>query len=326
MKNLNIKSLAPRLAVAVILLTLPFWARLFTMQLTIRGMYLSILAMSFILLAGYGDMMSLAQMSFATMAGYVVGIGVMKYGLSHGILVPLSLLGGVLLSALFGLIAIRAHKIYFLMMTLALSQLFYGVGMTWASMTGGTDGYTGISRPELFGISFGESTPMYYLTLACTIFSYFALKRLIQSPFGIALQGIRDNPKRMAALGFNVQLHRYITIVISGFIASIAGLMTVYFTGVVLPDRAHLPSSILVVMAALIGGVTMLKGGLLGGVLMAFIISVTGQYTMRYWTVIGTLFILVVMFLPNGFIGGDGKMKTLINSFYLKLKSKILKP
>ena len=323
MKNINIKSWAVKLILAVIVFTLPWWAPLFTMQLTIRGMYLSILAMSFILLAGYGDMMSLAQMSFATMAGYVVGIGVMKYGMPHGVLVPLALLGGVLLSAVFGLIAIRAHKIYFLMMTLALSQLFYGVGMTWASMTGGTDGYTGISRPEIWGISFSESIPMYFLTLISTILTYIALKRLIHSPFGIALQGIRENPKRMAALGFNVQLHRFITIVISGFVASVAGLMTVYFTGVVLPDRAHLPSSILVVMAALVGGVKSLKGGLLGGVMMAFIISITGQYTMRYWTVIGTLFILVVMFLPNGFIDGEGKIKDLINMSYQKILTKV---
>jgi branched-chain amino acid transport system permease protein len=325
MKNIITKQNMIRLVVGSILISLPWWAPLFTMQLTIRGLYLSILAMSFILLAGYGDMMSLAQMSYATMAGYVVGIGVMKYGMSHGVLIPLSLIGGVLLSALFGLIAIRAQKIYFLMMTLALSQLFYGVGMTWASMTGGTDGYTGISRPVFWGISLGDSIPLYLLTLFCTVLSYLILKRLIESPFGWALQGIRDNPKRMAALGFNVQLHRYLTIVISGFFASLAGLLTVYFTGVVLPDRAHLPSSILVVMAALIGGVTVLKGGLLGGVLMAFIISIASQYTFRYWTVVGTLFILVVMFLPNGFIGSDGKVKQIIESVFQNFKSKVLR-
>jgi branched-chain amino acid transport system permease protein len=116
-----------------------------------------------------------------------------------------------------------------------------------------------------------------------------------------------------------------LTIVISGFFASLAGLLTVYFTGVVLPDRAHLPSSILVVMAALIGGVTVLKGGLLGGVLMAFIISIASQYTFRYWTVVGTLFILVVMFLPNGFIGSDGKVKQIIESVFQNFKSKVLR-
>lgn len=310
--------LITQLLIALILaiaLSLPFWAELFTIQLTTIGLYLGILAMSFIFLAGFGDMISLAQMSYATMAGYVVAIGVMRYGLSHSMAIPLAILGGVLLSAVFGIIAIRVHKIYFLMMTLALSQLFYGVGMQWASMTGGTDGYTGIPRPVVFGISLNEPMPMYFLTLASTIACYVFLKRLVQSPFGIALQGIRDNPKRMAALGFNVQLHRYIAIVISGVIASIAGLMVVLFTGVVVPDRAHLPSSIQLVMAALVGGVSTLEGGILGGLLMAYLISATGRITIRYWTIIGTLFILIVLFLPDGLLGTNSKLKKWLAGF-----------
>jgi len=306
-------SLAVKIIIVIAAFTLPWWAALFTMQLTIRGLYLSILAMSFVFLAGYGDMVSLAQMSFASMAGYVIAIGAMKYGVSHGVLIPLGLLGGTLLSVVFGLIAIRAQKIYFMIMTLALSLLFYGIGMQWASMTGGSDGYTGLARPVFFGFSFGDPVVMYFLTLGCTGFSYYVMKRIINSPFGIALQGIRDNPKRMAALGFNVQLHRYIAIIISGFFASIAGIIILYFTGVILPERAHLPSSVQVIMAGLVGGATILQGGLLGGVLMAFIISITSQYTMRYWTVIGTLFVIIVMFLPNGLLGSKDKIMGGVN-------------
>jgi branched-chain amino acid transport system permease protein len=314
-------SLVLKIFIVIAALTLPWWARLFTMQLTIRGLYLSILAMSFVFLAGYGDMTSLAQMSFASMAGYVIAIGAMKYGVSHDLLIPLGLLGGTLLSAVFGLIAIRAHKIYFMIMTLALSLLFYGVGMQWASMTGGSDGYTGLMRPEFFGFSFSDPRVMYFLTLFLTGFSYYAMKRIVNSPFGIALQGIRDNPKRMAALGFNVQLHRYIAIIISGFFASVAGIIILYFTGVILPERAHLPSSVQVIMAALVGGVTTLQGGLLGGVLMAFIISITSQYTLRYWTVIGTLFVIIVMFLPNGLLGSKDKITSGVNQLLAFLRN-----
>lgn len=318
-------SLVVKIIIVLGALTLPWWARLFTMQLTIRGLYLSILAMSFVFLAGYGDMTSLAQMSFASMAGYVIAIGAMKYGVSHGLLIPLGLLGGTLLSAVFGLIAIRAHKIYFMIMTLALSLLFYGVGMQWASMTGGSDGYTGLVRPIFFGLSFGDPRVMYFLTLFCTGFSYYALKRIVNSPFGIALQGIRDNPKRMAALGYNVQLHRYIAIIISGFFASIAGIIILYFTSVILPERAHLPSSVQVIMAALVGGATTLQGGLLGGVLMAFIISITSQYTLRYWTVIGTLFVVIVMFLPNGLLGSKDKIMSGVNHIIGFFRNAIVK-
>ena len=291
--------------VAIIGLSLPFWTGKFTVQLATRGLYLGIVAMSFILLAGFGDMMSLAQMSFATIAGYVLGIGVMTFDISHAILLPLAILSAVILAALFGLIAIRSEKIYFLMMTLALSQLFFGVGMQWVSMTNGYLGFPGIPRPTVLGISLIEAIPLYYTTLIVTILSYFLLRRIVSSPFGWVLEGIRDNPKRMAALGFNVKLHRFTAIVISGTFAGIAGVLTTYFTGVVSPARANLPSSVLVVMAALVGGVWVLRGGLLGGIVIAFLISIASSLTTRYWTFVGLLFILIVMFMPNGLLGGD---------------------
>ena len=293
------------IVLAIIAITLPLWAGTFTVQLTTRGLYLGILAMSFILLAGYADMISLAQMSFALMAGYVIGIGVMDLGMSHAVLIPLAIVGAILLAMIFGLIAIRASKIYFLMMTLALSQLFYGIAMQWVSVTHGYPGIPGIERPSIFGYSLLEAKPLYYTTLVVTVLCYLALRRLVRSPFGLVLQGIRDNPRRMAALGFNVQLHRYLAIVISGAFAGIAGILTTYFTGVAAPSRANLPASVLVVMAALVGGTAVLEGGLLGGLIIAFLISIASQATTRYWTVVGLLFILIVMFMPNGLLGGD---------------------
>ena len=199
-------------------LSLPALLPTFTIQLTIRGLYLGVVAMTFILLAGYADMISLAQMSFAAMAGYVIAIGAVKLGISQWVLFPSAIVGATALSAIFGLVAIRGQGIYFLMMTLALGQLFYGIGMQWVSLTGGAYGYTGLSRPTVLGYSLLEATPLYYVTLVITILSYLALRRVVHSNFGLVLQGIRDNPKRMAALGFNVQLHRYLAIVIFGCI------------------------------------------------------------------------------------------------------------
>ena len=319
MKILNHLYLIGVVVLVFVALTLPFWAPVFTIHLTIRGMYLGIVAMSFILLAGYGDMTSLAQMSFTTMAGYVIGIGVMRYGLPHSLLAVLAVLSAAGLSALFGIVAIRAQKLYFLILTLALSLLFYGVGMQWATVTGGSDGITGISRPVIFGFSLIQFQPMYYLTLVITVICYIVLDRLVRSPFGIALQGIRDNPRRMASLGFNVQLHRYIAFVVSGTFAGVAGVLTVYFTGVVLPDRAALGQTILVVLASLVGGVFTLKGGILGGILMAYLISYASQYTPRYWAVLGALFILVVIFMPNGILGGSLSLERWIQKLRTKM-------
>ena len=305
MKNINRSTVILIAVLAIIGLSLPFWTGTFTIQLATKGLSLGILAMSFSLLAGYADMISLAQMAFAAVAGYVIGIGVMHYGLPHPVLILPAILTAVILAAIFGWIAIRATKIYFLMMTLALSQLFFGVVFQWVSLTEGYPGITGIPRPSIFGFSLIETPPLYYVTLVVAVLCYLVLRRLIRSPFGLVLQGIRDNPKRMAALGFNVQLHRYLVIVVSGAFAGIAGVLMTYFTGVISPTRASLSSSILVVMAALVGGVASLEGGLLGGLVIAFLMSIASQYTTRYWTVVGTLFILIVMFMPNGLLGGD---------------------
>lgn len=322
MKSSNRVRVMGMIILILIALTLPLWAHRFTILLTIRGLYLGIIAMSFILLAGYGDMISLAQMSFAAMAGYVIGIGLTRFGLPHGVLAILAVLGAGLLSAVFALVAIRAQKIYFLIMTLALSLLFHGVGMQWATVTGGSDGITGIPRPELFGLSLIQRVPMYYLTLAVTLFCYLALRHLVRSRFGIALQGIRDNPRRMAALGFNVQLHRYCAIVISAMFAGIGGVLTLYFTGVILPERAGLGQTILVVLAALVGGVHTLKGGIVGGLLIAYLVSYTSQFTSRYWAILGAIFILVVMFMPNGLLGGDLPLKEWLRNLWGKVQGK----
>lgn len=305
MKNINRSILILIAVLATIGLSLPFWTGTFTVQLATKGLSLGILAMSFGLLAGYADMMSLAQMAFAAIAGYVIGIGVMHYGLPHSVLILPAILVAVILAAIFGWIAIRSTKIYFLMMTLALSQLFFGIVFQWVSLTEGYPGITGIPRPTVFGFSLIEAPPLYYVTLVVTVLCYLVLRRLVRSPFGLVLQGIRDNPKRMAALGFNVQLHRYLVIVVSGTFAGIAGVLMTYFTGVISPTRASLSSSILVVMAALVGGVASLEGGLLGGLVIAFLMSIASQLTTRYWTVVGTLFILIVLFMPNGLLGGD---------------------
>ncbi len=309
-------------AVLVFSFSLPFWAPTFTMQLATRGLYLGIIAMSFIWLAGYGDMVSLAQMSFAAMSGYIIGMGLTNWGMGHGVLAILGFLASIVLAAVFGWVAIRSQKIYFLVMTLALSQLFYGVGMQWVSVTGGQYGFTGLQRPVLFGYDLIEAVPLYILTLICTIACYIFLRRLVNSPFGYALQGIRDNPRRMAALGFDVQMHRYLAIVISGAIAGIAGILTVYYTGVVSPTRANLPQSVMVIMAALVGGINSLEGGILGGVIIAFLISITSQLTSRYWMIIGALFILIVMFLPNGLLGDNQKIRQSLD----KLRKRGSKP
>jgi len=138
-----------------------------------------------------------------------------------------------------------------------LAQLFEGVAMQWASVTNGYNGIAGIPRPTLFATwSLQETSPLYYLSLVCTIACYAALRHLLGSPLGLALQGVRENSKRLASLGFNVQKHRFTAIVISGAVAGAAGILGVLQSGVIAPHTANLQASVMVVMAALIGGVS----------------------------------------------------------------------
>lgn len=285
-------------------LTLPLWFGTFYIQLSARALFLSIVAMSFILLSGYGGMTSLAQMSFFAMAGYIIGIGWKTYDAPYELLIPLAVIGATLLSAAFAVIAIRASGIYFLVMTLALGQLFQGVALQWASVTGGYNGIAGVEPPVLLGVlSLRDPTALYYVALFTTAVCYLVLRRLVNSPFGIVLQGIRDNTQRMSAMGFNVQRHRFLVIVLSGVFAGIAGVIGVFFNGVIAPDTADLEAAVLILMAALVGGVTRLEGGILGAVVTVFLVNAASGLTLRYWSIVGVIFVLIVIFLPNGLLG-----------------------
>jgi branched-chain amino acid transport system permease protein len=287
----------------VVVFSAPLWLPRFYVHLLTISLSLGITAMSFILLAGYGGMISLAQMAFYAMGAYVIGIGTMDLGWPTSLLLPLAVVAAALVAAVFGAIAIRSRGIYFLMMTLALSQLFYGVGLEWESVTHGWNGISGITRPSVFGHSLLEATPLYYTSLVVTGLCYLLLRRLVHSPFGIALRGIRDNPIRMAALGFNVNLYRFLAIVISGAFAGVAGILGVYYSGVISPHTANLSAIVQVLMAALIGGVARLEGGLLGALVTVLLVSFTSQYTSRYWMVVGAVFVAAVIFMPNGLLG-----------------------
>ena len=288
---------------------LPLVISQFYIQLLTRSLFVGIAAMSFILLAGYGGMISLAQMAFFAIAGYVIGIGTVDLHWPVMLQLPVAVFAATALSACFGLIAIRAQGNYFLMMTLALGSLFYGVALQWASMTHGYNGISGIARPSVAGYSLHDANPLYFTTLVVTALCYLMLKHLIGSRFGIVLQGVRDNPKRMAALGYNVQLHRFLVIVMSGTVAGLAGILGVYFHGGISPHTSDLSASILVVLAALLGGVSRLEGGLVGAIITVFLINFMSQYTHRYWTFVGAIFVLVVMFMPDGLLGSKIRLR-----------------
>ncbi len=296
------KRFAALLAVFVLAAAgLPLFMSVFQTQLLTGALILGITAMSFALLAGFGGMISLAQMAFYGMASYAVAITSKTYGWPPLASVGFALSCSMGLAAVFGLIAVRAAGVYFLIMTLALLQIFYGVAMQWNSMTGGYNGIAGIPRATLFGFSLSDPTTLLYVVMVTTALAYLLLRRMLHSPFGLILQGIRDNPMRMSALGVGVQHHRWLTLVISGAVAGVAGVLGTFHYGVVNPEVAGLSTSILVVLAALIGGVDRLFAPILGAVVVSILVSIVSYMmqqlfgTSRYWTIIGAIFVIVVI-------------------------------
>jgi branched-chain amino acid transport system permease protein len=146
-----------------------------------------------------------------------------------------------------------------------------------------------------------ETNPLFYLTLIVFVACYLILRRLVR--FGLALQGIRDNPVRMGALGYNVQMHRFLVLVLSGVFPGVAGVLGVFYYGGVSPATTGLSQIMLVVMAAIAGGVSSIEGGIVGAFITVLLTSMAGQYTQHYTTIIGLVFVLLILFLPGGVLG-----------------------
>lgn len=289
--------------ILLILVFLPSISSSYTTFLIIRIMITSLSAMSLILLAGYGGLLSFAQISFYGISAYVLGISVMNYNLSFTVAILLSLLISVGIGAVFAIIAIRTKGNYFIMMTLAFGQLVYLSALQWVELTGGFNGITGIPGPKIFNIKIEGNTPVYYLVLIIVGLCYYILKRISKAPFGLVLQGVRDNSMKMSALGFNTQLHKYLTFIISGFFAAVSGILAVLFYGLISPNMVTLSASVMLLFVALIGCINKFEGAILGAAIYVMLEDFASKYTQRYMIIIGVFFILVVLFMPSGILG-----------------------
>lgn len=290
-------------AIFLVLVSLPWWMPSFYLTLTIRILFFSLLAMSFSFLAGQAGMVSLTQAAFFGTSAYIVAI----LGVRHGVSFPypplFGVLGATVLAALFGLVAIRTSGIYFLMITLALGQIAWGLAHQWISMTEGYNGISGIRAPTIAGVGFDVPRNFYFSLLGAFFLCSCFMVAVVRSPFGLALRGIRESPTRMAALGFPVFLIRYVAFVLAGALAGVSGVFFAYFTGVVNPSALDLPRAVWVLLVSILGGVASLAGSVVGASIVILLEILVSQVTGRYMTVIGVVFLLTVLFAPEGVIG-----------------------
>lgn len=290
--------------VALVLLTFPLYAsRFLVLQIGAQSLFLAIVAMSLIFLAGYGGMLSLAQTALSGLAGYAIGIVTVTHDGPLALAVPAALATSTLAAFCFGLVAVRTQGIYFLMITLALGMVAFSFTNQNYTIFNGHTGINGVRPPEVAGVSFANHRPFYYLALGVAAVVYAGLTYLLRSPFGLALQGTRDNPRRMRALGYWVQAHRVAAFSLAGFVAGLGGVLGVWYNGAISPATISVPRIISILVIAVIGGIGYLEGAFLGALAFTLVTNYASSYTDRYNTVIGLSFLLIVLFSPDGLIG-----------------------
>ena len=301
-----------KLALVVFLSAYPaFTSDFFTYQIGAYSLILGTIALSLMMLAGYGGMVSLAQMTVAGLAGYLVAIlgdnsmDVMGLGWPWWMTAPVAILSAALFSAFIGAISVRTEGIYTIMITLAIGvAFFYFVRQNYPVFNGFT-GFAGIEPPTVLGVYWRDPVPFYYLTLFIAAGFFFAVLYASRSTFGLSLQAIRDNPRRMRALGYDVTLHRIAAYFMSGVIAGTAGVLMVWFNGRISPGSVGVDVVIDILVIAVVGGMRHPIGPFLGAIafvlLENFAIDLIDRE--RFNTVIGVAFLLIVLFSPDGLLG-----------------------
>jgi len=300
----------PKIRLAILLLCLALLSILpailpsYYLGLATKILIFAIFAMSLDLLVGYSGLASLGHAGYFGVAAYVTGILAIQTDLGFWLIMPLSIIASALTAAVFAYLALRTRGSYFLMITLALAQVLWGVAVGWRSLTGGEDGLPDIPRPDLGStFSMTAATPFYYFVLVFFALSVLILSRIVKSPFGYSLQGTRESETRMNALGFNVWRYRFVTFVIAASFAGLAGCLYAYLNRFVGPDYLHVARSAEVLLMVILGGAGTLFGPVVGAAVIVLLENIVSGYTDRWLIILGIIYVVVSLLAPNGIVG-----------------------
>lgn len=287
---------------AIVVILLPLFTDRFIQNVMMKILIFAILAMSLNILWGYTGYPSLGHAAYFGVAGYTAGILMVNYGINNfWIIAPAGILAAIV-AAILGVPALRMTGAYFLLVTLAMGQLITSIAQKWRSVTGGDTGLGGITYPNLHLPWFTlNSDSYYYLVFAVFVICAFVIYLMLHSPFGEALQGIRENEPRMRALGYNTWLYRYIAFIIAGFFAGVAGILFPPFNGIMSPLHASVATSAYVMLMVVLGSPSVIFGPVLGAAVVVVLEQVTIIYQPYRWPLIfGAVFVLSVMLIRQG--------------------------
>ena len=275
-----------------------------------QALIAAMLAMSLDILLGYTGLPSLGHAAYFGVGAYAVAILATERQLGFAGCLVAGVAAAIVAAALFGPLAIRATGTYFLMITLALGMVVWGLAFRWVSLTKGDNGISGVPRPEL-GLpwSMWGPLPFFYLTLLAALLAWAFLGLLVSSPFGLGLKGIRESESRMRALGYDVWLHKYLAFVLSGAVAGFGGVFWAYYNGFVSPIDVQLVTSVEALLMVALGGPGTLLGPAIGAALIVFLKSFASVYTKRWLLILGAVYIGAILFAPRGLVGAFARRR-----------------
>jgi len=278
----------------------------FVILLITRALILAILAMSLDILLGFTGLPSLGQAAYLGIGAYLTAILATKFnfglGWSFWVVALLGILLAAATAAFFGLFAVRASGVYFLMITLALGQCVWGLAYRWNSMTGGDNGINLPRRPA-FGIQLSSDVTYFYVVFGFFVLSLLMLYVLVKSPFGRSLEGIREREVRMRTLGYNTWLHKYLAFIIAGGFGGLAGVLWAHANGHVSPEDVVLTTSVDALLMVVLGGPGTLVGGAIGAAVVLFLREYLSTLVAWWQYVLGAVYILTILYLPDGLMG-----------------------
>lgn len=285
--------------VLVLFGALPLVISSYQMSIANEILIFALLAMSIDVLAGYAGRTSLGHGALFGASTYVVIYWTSVYGGSAWVGCLLGVIAATLVATVFAAFAVRVSGVYFLLLTLALGMIVWGVCLRWTSVTGGENGIRGVGRPDLIA----SPTVFYYATLAVVLLMTFLMWRFVRSPFGLTLRGIRDSESRMRSLGYGTSVHMFVAFIVTGFFAGVAGALYALFNNFVSPSTVQLSQSVEGLLMAIIGGVGTLFGSFIGAAAIILLENVVSAYTARWQMVLGFTFIGTMIFAPEGILG-----------------------
>jgi branched-chain amino acid transport system permease protein len=292
----------------VALATLPYWMTgIYYINVASQILFYAIFALGLNVLVGYAGLVSLGHAGLFGVTAYATGY-ILQLGFGHPIAILVALVIGMISMAVYAALSLRSTGIGFIMITLALGEILWGLAYRWISLTGGDNGLSLQTRPQPFGFSMSDVNTFYYATLIIFLLSLAAVTVFVRSPLGAALMGTRDQARRMNALGYHVWAIRFCACLFSGLLTSVSAILFVYYTQFISPQTLALTASAEVLLMVISGGAGTLLGPIVGAGLVVIVKTVVSGFLERWNFLLGAIFVAIVILMPEGLVPGSARL------------------